>query len=282
MIMQPPTPLATSGTRPVLVCLGGAHTAGKTTVGKTLQERGFAYYPELGDVLRETKTAHSTNSTMRPNESWDDFVFRKERERDYRIFKEHNLVRDGSVVFVETWHIQNLAWSAFRARLREKCESIEGWKAEEACHESNFFKAFDENYASKIRQNLSTRYPHEVGQFLKHYEEALETVGYALERYRKVCFIDLKIESATRQRREKKYSGLTSPVDHEGGEKEACRLDSENSFYTESFVNCLRSSSDAAASKLQYVSLNNDQDGDAEVQQIANKVMYVAEGLLSK
>jgi len=280
--MHPPTPLATAGARPVLVCLGGAHTAGKTTVGKTLKQRGFAYYPELGDILRENQTAHSFNQGMRANESWDDFVFRKERERDYKILKEHNLVRDGSVIFVETWHIQNLAWSAFRARLREKCESIQGWKAEEACHESNFFKAFDENYASKTRQLLSKQYPKEVGDFLKHYEEALENVRYALERYRKVCFIDLKIDSETRQRREKKYSSTTSPVDHEGGEKEACRLDAENSFYTESFVKCLRSSSDVAASKLQYISIKNDEDGADVVEVVASKVMYVAESLLSK
>ena len=94
----------------MLVVLCGGHTSGKSTIGRLLKQRGYAFYPELGDILRSDDSAHSINAEQ-GERSWDEFVFQKEEERDAKIaslMKDYAKLGDDYMAFVETWHIQNL------------------------------------------------------------------------------------------------------------------------------------------------------------------------------
>ncbi|MEX2054365.1 MAG: AAA family ATPase [Candidatus Colwellbacteria bacterium] len=91
--------------KPIIVCLLGIHTSGKTTIGKALQSLGLPYYPEIGNELIKTVDFNSPEKV-----AWfDGEIMKREIKRDDSFLSEGV---DAAVV--ETWHIGNIAYAQIR------------------------------------------------------------------------------------------------------------------------------------------------------------------------
>lgn len=86
--------------------LTGIHGAGKTAVGLRLQNLGFDFYPEIAIDLLERRLPWELPL------SFDREVFQRETERDAILRRKRR------PIFVETWHVGNLAHAVVRHRDR--------------------------------------------------------------------------------------------------------------------------------------------------------------------
>jgi thymidylate kinase len=104
--------------RNLTICIVGTHTSGKSTIGRKLAKiLGCLFHAELGETERDSESLvegghlHGDGSSTASlnSKDWDDFLLKKECERD-AAFKDSK----GSIRVVETWHVGNVAW--FRLR----------------------------------------------------------------------------------------------------------------------------------------------------------------------
>jgi len=87
-----------------IIVIVGIHGSGKTTLGFSLQTKGFRYYPEIGTELRKIYP----ENVMQKQVEFDMAVMKKELERDNAIYN------DRHVAAIETWHIGNIAFAEAR------------------------------------------------------------------------------------------------------------------------------------------------------------------------
>jgi thymidylate kinase len=118
-----PTPtMSAMGFRDLTICIVGTHTSGKSTIGRKLAKvLGCRFDAELGEIERDADSlvegghlhgdgSSTTSFSASPDqEDWDDFLLKKECERD-ALFQ----VSKCSIRVVETWHVGNAAWYKLR------------------------------------------------------------------------------------------------------------------------------------------------------------------------
>jgi thymidylate kinase len=268
---------ARNGAPPVLVALVGGHASGKTSVGRLLHERGYAFLEELGDTLREDKRAPTSayrNPAMRDHESWDEFVFRMEIERQVAALKDAATLarRQGKqpdIIFVETWHVQNLAWACFRAGVKDRCEADPEWSTFLSRTGGNFLRAFQLQVQERGCQGEGRS--HVVALI----EAAVASVAAALASARVLC-VQLCISEDTRVRRDTSSAFATSAVVHDAQdarEQQACasRLDRELCFFTSEFLELF-------SHAIPLVRINNDEDGQQD--EVVDAVLLAARALV--
>ncbi len=136
-----PTPRMTGmGFRDLTVCIIGTHTSGKSTIGRKLAKLlGCQFDEELGEIERDSESlvegGHlhgdgSSATTSSGKEDWDDFLLRKECERDTQ-FQDSN----SSIRVVETWHVGNAAW--YKLRQQQKSTDLDRYKTAIAKHQES-------------------------------------------------------------------------------------------------------------------------------------------------
>lgn len=107
------------------IAVFGSHCVGKSTVckalGRALQKNASAWDRELGEILRSDDSAKSVDQHRLGyqsceagsfSSSWDDYLFEEERRRDLKTMEASTARREARIV--ETWHIGNFAWAAWR------------------------------------------------------------------------------------------------------------------------------------------------------------------------
>lgn len=119
-----PTPtMSAMGFRDLTICIVGTHTSGKSTIGRKLAKvLGCQFDAELGETERDSESlvegGHlhgdgsstiSLSSSHGQEEDWDDFLLKKECERDAQFQDSKSSIR-----VVETWHVGNAAWYKLR------------------------------------------------------------------------------------------------------------------------------------------------------------------------
>jgi len=100
--------------------LNGIHTAGKTTIGRYLEDEGYDYRPEIAAQLIEQE--EFTGSTA-GTEKFQRTVYERECERDTR------LVDAGQSAVIETWHPGSIA-HAMEVASRQLVERMEQYLVE--------------------------------------------------------------------------------------------------------------------------------------------------------
>jgi hypothetical protein len=108
--------------RGMTIAIVGTHSSGKHTVGSALAKLlGWAFDPELGDILRDSESLvagghmHGDGSSSTDDEkgnNWDVKVHDAECQRDKELDNTKSRV-------VETWHIGNAAWYSFREKQKQ-------------------------------------------------------------------------------------------------------------------------------------------------------------------
>ncbi|MCJ7478609.1 MAG: hypothetical protein MUP63_00330 [Candidatus Nanohaloarchaeota archaeon QJJ-7] len=82
--------------------LNGVHTAGKTSVGRYLEECGFTYQSEMATQLIESEGYDAGKDA---DHEFQKEIYKRERERD------RDLLESEMNSIIETWHIGNIAHS---------------------------------------------------------------------------------------------------------------------------------------------------------------------------
>ena len=256
---------------PVLVALIGGHASGKTSIGRLLQGRGYSFLEELGDVLRQDKLAPTSayhNAAMRDDESWDEFVLRMEIQRqDAALARGESTPPD--ITFVESWHVQNLAWACFRAGVKDECEADPDWPALLSRAGGNFLRAFQ----LRVRE-CGCQGDGQV-RAASLIEKAVASVKEALGASRVLC-LQLCISEETRGRRDRSSAYATSAVVHDAQdarEQEACasKLNQELSFFASQVLALF-------SHAIPVVRINNDADGQEEA--VVDAVLLAARALV--
>lgn len=261
----------------LLVALIGGHASGKTSVGRLLHERGHTFLEELGDVLREDKRAPTSafsNAAMRDRESWDEFVFRMEKERQVATLGDAVTIarrqsKQPGIIFVETWHIQNLAWACFRAGVKDECEADPDWSTFLSRTGGNFLRAFQLRVQERGCQGEGSSHVFSLIQ------TAVASVSEALASSRVLC-LQLCISEDTRLRRDTSSAFATSAVVHDvqdAREQEACasKLNRELCFFASEFLALF-------SHAIPLVRINNDADGQQDA--VVDAVLLAARALV--
>ena len=135
-----PTPTATTMRfRDLTICIVGTHVSGKATIGGKLAKLlGCQFDGEVGEIERDSESLvegghlHGDGSSAPSSpgqEDWDDFILKKECERD-SLFQNSK----SSIRVVETWHVGNAAWYKLR---KQKSADLERYKSAIAKHQES-------------------------------------------------------------------------------------------------------------------------------------------------
>lgn len=114
-----PRQLGTWKLKNTTIALVGAHTSGKSTIGRRLSTlMGLRFDEELGKILRNEEMlvpnghlygdGQASTSKSSHKDQWDDLILQKESERD--------LLSIGNCRVVETWHGGNAVWNFVRRK----------------------------------------------------------------------------------------------------------------------------------------------------------------------
>ena len=133
-----PTPKIALKFRPMTICIIGTHTSGKSTIGRKLAKiLGCQFDGELGEIERDKESlvegghlhgdGSSSTASTQGSEDWDDFLLKKECERDAAFSSSTSSIR-----VVETWHVGNAAW--YKLRKAENAD-LERYKSAIAKHQ---------------------------------------------------------------------------------------------------------------------------------------------------
>lgn len=82
-----------------IIAIVGAHTSGKSEVVSYLTQKGYVGYTEIAQELIDS----GVRLAMNAGEDNQKLIMQKEFDRD------RELIQNDSPIFVETWHIGNLA-----------------------------------------------------------------------------------------------------------------------------------------------------------------------------
>ena len=143
-----PTPtMTTMGFRDLTICIVGTHTSGKSTIGRKLAKLlGCQFDAELGETERDSEslvegghlhgdgssTTLLSSSPPGQEEDWDDFLLKRECERD-ALFQDSK----SSIRVVETWHVGNAAWYKLRQQKSAANTDLERYKIAISKHQES-------------------------------------------------------------------------------------------------------------------------------------------------
>lgn len=236
----------------LLVIILGSHTSGKSTIARLMHDRfQLPYDGELGDTLRvpaggDNVVTGYQHPDMTPAEAadelggWDNFVHRKEHERD------EARRMDQPITIVETWHVQNYSWVAFRDRVDPR-------------------KKGDSEQTERLRE---------------YFEKAKAAVDEVMDRGFKVIAVNLCTQQETMLRRKfggggENGNGSISQVNVD--RTEAIRLHSTLQAMSGRFISRYNSMS-TAERQIPLLMIDNDADGQAAMNNVIVRVMEFVNG----
>ncbi|MCO4756114.1 MAG: hypothetical protein KC478_16650 [Bacteriovoracaceae bacterium] len=164
-------------------CLVGAHTAGKTSIGKRLLHESHIDY--FGHEIGKEYFYSGDLDPDTAGVAYEHAITKQEVDRDHLIF---NNYKDSTCV-LETWHIGNLAYLLTRNPSGEK-ELIEVIKR------SPIIESVDIIYLTVSRDNIISRTtnfkddPHGAAEFYLKIQDNIEKVISNLKLEHRVCRIN--------------------------------------------------------------------------------------------